>query len=161
MTEKGSIEQWGYRKLVLFLSSNAGLGYAPVAPGTFGTLAGIPVFYYLSRFSWSLQLITLIAILFLSIWLCDIAGKYYAEADDGRIVIDELIGYLITTAFLPFSWPVAILGFFWFRVFDILKPPPANWFDREMKNGLGVTLDDVIAGIYAAILLRICLALFN
>ncbi|MDA3904034.1 MAG: phosphatidylglycerophosphatase A [Desulfuromusa sp.] len=161
MTEKGSIEQWGYRKLVLFLSSNAGLGYAPVAPGTFGTLAGIPVFYYLSRFSWSLQLITLIAILCLSFWVCDIAGKYYAEADDGRIVIDELIGYLITTAFLPFSWPVAILGFFWFRVFDILKPPPANWFDREMKNGLGVTLDDVIAGIYAAILLRICLALFS
>ncbi len=160
MTEKNQLEQWGYRKLVLFLSSNAGLGYAPVAPGTFGTLAGIPTFYYLSRFSWPLQLLTLIAIVFLSFWVCDIAGKYYGEADDGRIVIDELTGYLITVAFLPFSWPVAILGFIWFRIFDIIKPPPASWFDRKMKNGLGVTLDDVMAGIYAAIALRFCLWLF-
>ena len=161
MTEKNPLEQWGYRKLVLFLSSNAGLGYAPVAPGTFGTLAGIPVFYYMSHFSWPLQFITLTTILFLSFWACDVAGKFYDEADDGRIVIDEMIGYLITTAFLPFSWPVAILGFIWFRIFDIVKPPPASWFDREMKNGLGVTLDDVMAGIYAAIALRICLALFS
>ncbi|MCW8859256.1 MAG: phosphatidylglycerophosphatase A [Deltaproteobacteria bacterium] len=160
MTEPTLTEHNGYRKLVLFLSSNAGLGYAPIASGTFGTLAGIPGFYYLSRFSWPLQFITLTAILFLSFWVCDLAGKFYQEADDGRIVIDELIGYLITVAFLPFSWPVAILGFIWFRLFDILKPPPASWFDREMKNGIGVTLDDVIAGIYAAILLRICLALF-
>lgn len=160
MSEEDSIEQWSYRKLVLFLSSNGGLGYAPIAPGTFGTLAGIPVFYYLSNFSWPLQLLTLLAILFLSIWVSDVAGKFYGEADDGRIVIDELIGYLVTTAFLPFSWPAAILGFIWFRLFDIVKPPPANWFDREMKNGVGVTMDDVMAGIYAAIALRICLWLF-
>lgn len=160
MTEKSSPGQRCYRKLVLVLSSNGGLGYAPKAPGTFGTLAGIPAFYYLSNFSWSLQLLTLIAILFLCFWVCDVAGKYYGEADDGRIVIDELIGYLIATAFLPFSWSTAILGFIWFRFFDIIKPPPANWFDQKMKNGIGVTLDDVVAGIYAAIALRICLALF-
>ena len=160
MSEEDTIEQWGYRKLVLFLSSNGGLGYAPIASGTFGTLAGIPAFYYLSNFSWPLQLLTLLAILFLSFWVSDVAGKFYGEADDGRIVIDELIGYLVTTAFLPFSWPAAILGFIWFRIFDIVKPPPANWFDREMKNGVGVTLDDVMAGIYAAIVLRICLLLF-
>ncbi len=161
MIEKSSLEHWSYRRLILFLSSNGGLGYAPLAPGTFGTLAGIPAFYYLSRFSWPLQFFTLTAILFLSFWVCDVAGKYYGEADDGRIVIDELIGYLITTAFLPFSWSAAILGFIFFRIFDIVKPPPANWVDREMKNGLGVTLDDVMAGIYAALLLRICLALFS
>ncbi|MCK5913566.1 MAG: phosphatidylglycerophosphatase A, partial [Desulfuromusa sp.] len=74
MTEKNPTEQWGYRKLVLFLSSNGGLGYAPIAPGTFGALAGIPTFYYLSRFSWPLQLLTLVAILFLSFWICDVAG---------------------------------------------------------------------------------------
>ena len=160
MTESQATEQNGPRKLVLFLASNAGLGYAPIAPGTFGTLAGIPAFYYLSRFSWPLQLITLVAILFLSFWACDLAGKYYREADDGRIVIDELIGYLITVFLLPFSWSTAIIGFIWFRIFDILKPPPASWFDREMKNGIGVTLDDVMAGIYAAIMLRVCLMLF-
>lgn len=149
------------RKLVLFFASNAGLGYAPIAPGTFGTLAGIPAFYYISRFPWILQFLTLTAILFLSFWICERAGQLYQEADDGRIVIDELLGYLVTTAFLPFSWTAAIVGFILFRIFDILKPPPVDWFDREMKNGLGVTLDDAVAGIYAAILLRLLLLLFS
>ena len=158
---ESSQPQGAQRNLVLFLASNAGLGYAPFASGTFGSLAGIPVFYYLSCFGWPLQLITLVAICFLSFWAAEGAGKIYAEADDGRIVIDELIGYLVTVAFLPFSWTVALLGFFWFRLFDIIKPPPANWFDREMKNGVGVTLDDVVAGVYAAIALRICLAIFG
>lgn len=160
MTKQCPFRSFNYRNLVLFISSNGGLGYAPIAPGTFGTLAGIPAFYYLSNFSWPLQLITLIAIIFLSIWACDFAGDYYKEADDGRIVIDELAGYLVTTAFLEFSWTAAILGFIWFRIFDIIKPPPANWFDREMKNGLGVTLDDIMAGVYAAIALRLCLGIF-
>ena len=149
------------RRLILFLASNGGLGYAPAASGTFGTLAGIPAFYYLAQSSFSIQLITLAALIFLSFWVCDKAGVIYQEADDGRIVIDELAGYLITTAFLPYSHGTALLAFIWFRVFDILKPPPVSWFDREMKNGLGVTLDDVMAGIYAAILLRICLVLFS
>jgi len=161
MTEPGPENNTRYRLPILFLASNAGLGYAPVASGTFGTLAGIPVFYYISRFPWVLQFFTLAALLFLSFWICDLAGRIYAEADDGRIVIDELIGYLITVAFLPFTWGTAIGAFIWFRIFDILKPPPANWFDREMKNGIGVTLDDAVAGIYAAICLRLCLALFS
>lgn len=97
----------------------------------------------------------------LKLLACDLAGKIYQEPDDGRIVIDELIGYLITTAFLPFSWPAAILGFIWFRIFDIVKPPPASWFDREMKNGIGVTMDDVMAGLYALVLLRLCLIPFS
>lgn len=161
MIEQSNNDDSTMRKLVLFLSSNAGLGYAPIASGTFGTLAGIPAFYYLSQFSWPLQLVTLAALLCLSFWVCDQAGHYYQECDDGRIVIDELLGYLVTTAFLPFSWSAAILGFFWFRVFDILKPPPVNWFDREIKNGVGVTLDDVMAGLYALVLLRISLLMFS
>ncbi|WP_303720582.1 phosphatidylglycerophosphatase A [Malonomonas rubra] len=159
MTEPPKTEEL-LRKLILLLASNAGLGYAPVASGTIGSLMGIPFFYYLSCFSWPLQLVTFIALLFLSFWACDEAGKIYGEADDGRIVIDELVGYLATVLFLPFSWGAAIIGFFWFRLFDILKPGPAGWFDREMKNGVGVTLDDVVAGIYAAIALRLCLWIF-
>ncbi len=152
--------QGALRKLILFLSSNAGLGYAPVASGTFGSLMGIPFFYYLSGFGWFLQLLTFLALLFLSFWACEEAGKIYNEADDGRIVIDELVGYLATVLFLPFSWSTALLGFFWFRLFDITKPQPARWFDQKMKNGVGVTLDDLAAGIYAAIALRLCLWMF-
>lgn len=149
------------RRLILFLSSNAGLGYAPLASGTFGTLAGIPIFYLTGAWPWWLFLVTLTALLFFSFWLSDAAGKIYGVADDGRIVVDELVGYLVTVAFLPWSWPVALLGFLWFRVFDILKPPPARWFDTHLKNGIGVVLDDVAAGVYGAIALRLTLWLFN
>ena len=149
------------RRLILFLSSNAGLGYAPIASGTVGTLAGIPVFYLTGAWPWWLLMPTFTALLFLSIWVADAAGQIYGVADDGRIVIDELVGYLVTVAFLPWSWPAALLGFFWFRLFDIVKPPPARWFDKHLKHGVGVVLDDFAAGIYAAIALRLTLWLFN
>jgi phosphatidylglycerophosphatase A len=149
------------RKLILILASNAGLGYAPVASGTFGTLAGIPVFFLVSDWPWWLYVITMTALLFLSFWVSDAAGQIYGVADDGRIVIDELVGYLVTVAFLPWSWWTAILGFFWFRLFDIVKPPPAGWFDKNLKHGVGVVLDDFAAGIYAAIALRLTLWVFN
>lgn len=145
------------RRFVLILASNGGLGYAPFASGTFGTLAGIPCFALLAVFPPPLQALTWTALLFVSFWAAGEAGKIYGVVDDGRIVIDELVGYLVTTAFLPFSWTAAILGFFWFRLFDILKPPPASWFDREVKNGYGVVLDDVAAGVYAALALRLSL----
>ncbi|MDT8444165.1 MAG: phosphatidylglycerophosphatase A [Desulfuromonadales bacterium] len=149
------------RKLILFFSSNAGLGYAPLASGTVGTLAGIPIFYLISSWPWWLFLGTFTALLFLSFWVADAAGHIYGVADDGRIVIDELVGYLATIAFLPWSWPVALLGFFWFRLFDIVKPPPAGWLDKNLKHGVGVVLDDLAAGIYAAIALRLTLWFFN
>jgi phosphatidylglycerophosphatase A len=77
--------------------------------------------------------------------------------DDGRIVIDELIGYLTAVMFLPFSWSTAIIAFVLFRFFDIFKIFPASWFDTRMKNAFGVVLDDVVAGIYAGLVLRLIL----
>ncbi len=145
------------RRFILFFASNGGLGYAPVASGTFGTLAGIPLFWLLARLPGPLWLLTWTALLVLACWIADAAGRIYGVADDGRIVIDELVGYLATVALLPFSWPAALIGFLWFRVFDIAKPPPASWFDRRWKNGVGVVLDDVVAGIYAAGALRLTL----
>lgn len=145
------------RRFILFLSSNAGLGYFPFAPGTVGTLAGIPAFYLLAHFPAPLYAATWAGLLFLAFWSAGQAGKIYGVVDDGRIVIDELVGYLVTVAFLPFSWPAALLGFIFFRLFDIAKPPPASWFDRRLKNGYGVVLDDVAAGLYGALALRLCL----
>ena len=143
------------RPFILCLSSNLGLGYAPIASGTFGTLAGPPLFWYLAQFSPLRQIILYFVLLGLSFWLAEKAGHIYQTADDGRIVIDELMGYLTTVFFLPFSWPTAIAAFILFRFFDIVKPPPASTIDRRMKNGIGVVLDDVAAGIYAAIVLRL------
>jgi phosphatidylglycerophosphatase A len=145
------------RHFILFLSTNAGLGCFPVASGTVGTLAGIPAFYLFAFLPTALYLATWFGLLFLSFWVAGQAGKIYGVADDGRIVIDELVGYLVTVAFLPFSWTNALLGFLFFRLFDITKVPPAHWFDRRLKNGFGVVLDDVVAGIYGALALRLCL----
>jgi phosphatidylglycerophosphatase A len=145
------------RRFILFLSSNAGLGYFPVAPGTVGTLAGVPVFFLLAPLPAPLYALTWVGILFLAFWVSGAAGRYYGVVDDGRIVIDELVGYLVTVAFLPFSWTTALLGFACFRFFDISKVFPANWFDRRLKNGYGVVLDDVVAGLYGALALRLIL----
>ncbi|NLV23667.1 MAG: phosphatidylglycerophosphatase A [Deltaproteobacteria bacterium] len=149
------------RRLIILLSSNLGLGYAPVASGTFGTLAGIPCFWLLAGRPAAVQLGAYLVLLALSFWAAEQAGRIYQSADDGRIVIDELMGYLTTVLFLPFSWSTACAAFFLFRFFDIAKPPPASTIDRRMKNGIGVVLDDVAAGIYAAATLRIYLWLLS
>ncbi len=148
-------------RLILFFSSNAGLGYSPVAPGTVGTLAGIPCFYLLARLPAGLYTLSWLALLALACWAAHGAGRIYGVVDDSRIVIDELVGYLAAVAFLPFSWSTALLGFLFFRIFDIVKIPPASWIDRHWKNGLGVVLDDVVAGLYAALALRLCLPLLQ
>ncbi len=145
------------RSLVLFLASIAGLGYSPIVSGTVGTLAGLPAFYLLAGLSAPLYGLVWLLVFAVAVWVSHQAGRIYGVADDGRIVIDELAGYLVTVAFLPFTWATALLGFFWFRVFDILKPPPVNWVDRTLKNGFGVVLDDVLAGVYAALALRLTL----
>lgn len=145
------------RCLTLMLASNFGLGYAPVASGTFGTLAGIPLFYLMADLAPLYFSLLWLLLLGLSFWVAAEAGRYYQTVDDGRIVIDELVGYLVTIAWLPFSWTTAGLGFVLFRLFDIVKPPPAGWFDRNLKNGVGVVLDDVAAGVYAAMTLRLLL----
>ena len=142
-------------KIILFFATNAGLGYAPVASGTFGTLMGIPLFYLMAPLNPEFFAFAWLAILLLSFWSASGAGKIFNVVDDGRIVIDELIGYLTTVAFLPFNWPIAIGGFLLFRFFDIVKIWPASWFDNKVKNGFGVVMDDVVAGIYAAGCLRL------
>lgn len=148
------------RRFILLLSSNAGLGYAPVASGTFGTLAGIPAYWLLAKLPPGLWSVTVVALFFLGCWAAGEAGKIYGVVDDGRIVIDELIGYLVAIAFLPFTWKTAIIGFILFRFFDIIKPQPARYFDRQIKNGYGVVLDDVVAGLYSALTLRMILHFF-
>lgn len=144
-------------RFILFLATNGGLGNAPFASGTVGTLAGIPVFFLMAKLSPLPYVIVWLVLLVLSFWVASEAGKIYGVVDDGRIVIDELVGYLVTVAFLPFSWTTALLGFFFFRLFDISKIPPARWFDRRVKNGIGVVMDDVVAGLYGAVALYFCL----
>lgn len=130
-----------------------GSGYSPFASGTAGTLAAIPLYLLLSSLPLHLYLITLAAFFFLACWISGKAEVLFNEQDSGKIVIDEVVGYLVTMTAIPMDWRYIIAGFFLFRFFDIVKLPPASWFDRKLKNGYGVVLDDVAAGVHSWIAL--------
>lgn len=134
----------------LVWSSGLGAGYFPVASGTFGTLAALPFAFLLSLvqpwWGWALAVAIFVAV---SVAAAHRAGQIYGIVDARYIVADEFAGLFLTVAFLPFTWQTAVAGFFLFRILDILKPWPASFFDRKVKNGFGVTFDDVVAGLYA------------
>jgi phosphatidylglycerophosphatase A len=143
------------RLFVVIAASWFGTGFSPFASGTVGTLAAIPFYLVLGRLSLPHYLLMLAAFTAFSCWISDRAEIIFGEKDSGKIVIDEVVGYLVTMTAVPFSWPAVAAGFLLFRFFDITKIPPARWFDRRMKNGCGVVLDDVVAGVYACIALHL------
>ena len=124
-------------------------GYAPVAPGTAGTLAAVPVFWALRDLPLGIYLLTVAAFIAVACFAAARAGRYWKVVDASPIVIDEVAGYLVTMALLPWTWGTAIAGFLAFRLFDVMKPWPASYFDRKVKNGFGVVMDDVFAGVWA------------
>jgi phosphatidylglycerophosphatase A len=141
--------------LALVWSSGLGSGYFPVASGTFGTLVAMPFAWMMSRLSPLAWVTVMAAFLAVTMAAAQRAGQLHGIADAGTIVADEFAGLFVTMAFLPFTWQAAVAGFFLFRIADILKPWPASWFDRKVKNGLGVTMDDVIAAVYARIAMEV------
>jgi len=124
-------------------------GFVPVAPGTVGTLGAIPLFWALRDLPLALYFLTLVAFIALSTFAASAAGRYWKVVDASPIVIDEVAGYLVTMALVPWSWETAIAGFLLFRLFDVMKPWPASYFDRVVKSGFGVVMDDVAAGVWA------------
>lgn len=127
-------------------------GYSPVAPGTAGTLGAIPLAWAVSLLPFPAHLAAIAAVYAISLPAAQRAGAYWGIADASPIVIDEVVGYLVAMAFVPWSWPAALWAFLLFRLFDVLKPWPASAFDR-VKNGFGVVMDDVAAGVYAGVVL--------
>ena len=142
-------------RLAVFIATVGYCGYFPVAPGTVGSAAGL-VAYLLVWWTHSPVVeIGLIAGLFaVGVWAGTTAEQYFGGIDPGPVVIDEVVGMLITLAFIPVGWSGAVAGFFLFRVFDVLKPYPAGRFE-QLHGGLGVMADDAMAGVYANISLRL------
>ncbi|HIF53811.1 MAG TPA: phosphatidylglycerophosphatase A [Methylococcaceae bacterium] len=138
------------RNPVLFLAFGFGSGLSRLMPGTMGTLAAIPVYLLFIQTNFWLYSVLTLLVMVAGVWICDAAAKKLGVHDFGGIVWDEIAGFLITMWWVPFSWYAVFLGFVFFRVFDILKPWPINWIDRKVDGGLGIMLDDVIAGIMAA-----------
>lgn len=141
-----------------FLALGAGSGLFPVAPGTAGTLAGIPLLLLMP--ATPVVYLGVTALLFaIGVWCCGVCAKNLGVHDHGAIVWDEVVGLLVTMVAVPRSLLWIVLGFALFRFFDILKPWPISWIDARVDGGLGIMLDDVIAGVFAALVLHIVMRL--
>ena len=137
------------RNPVHFLAFGCGSGLAPTAPGTVGTLAAIPLYLLLNQLPLNTYLLLLIAAFGLGIWLCGASARALGVHDHGGIVWDEFVGFWITMVAAPPGWQWVLAGFLLFRLFDILKPFPINGLDRRIGGGLGIMLDDAVAGTFA------------
>jgi phosphatidylglycerophosphatase A len=140
---------------VHLLAFGLGSGAVPKAPGTAGTVAAIPLYLLLQPLEpWIYLLVT--AVLFLAgIWLCGRTSRDLGVHDHGGIVWDEWVGFLVTLWLAPSGWVWLLAGFVLFRLFDILKPWPIGWLDRRVGGGLGIMLDDLLAGFYGFALLQL------
>lgn len=134
-----------------FFGLGFGSGLATKAPGTFGTLVGYPLFWLISVYALSTQLIIITALFLVGIYFCDVTGKALGVSDHGGIVWDEIVAMMLVLAFTPNQWQWWLVAFLLFRLFDIWKPFPIRQFDAKLKNGFGVMFDDLLAAIYAII----------
>jgi phosphatidylglycerophosphatase A len=148
----------GRRVLPLALATACGVGHAPVAPGTFGSLVGLACWLALPDAP-VVQAAAIVALFAAGVWSAQAAEMHYGKSDPGQVVIDEVVGMMATLFLNPVGWPGLLAGFVLFRLADIVKPYPADRLER-LHGGLGVMTDDVMAGVYANLALRAGLWLF-
>jgi len=139
----------------LAIATVFGVGYAPIAPGTFGSAAGLVVWWLLPS-SPAAQAVAIVVIFCAGSWGGSVAERYFGRTDPGQVVIDEVLGMLITLFLNPVGWTGAFAGFFLFRIFDVIKPYPANRLE-QLHGGIGVMADDAMAAVYANLVLRAAL----
>ncbi len=136
------------------LALGFGSGLAPVGPGTAGTLVAIPIYYFMQPLSLPVYLL-IVAVLFIAgIYICAHTTRRLGVHDHGGIVWDEIVGYLVTMTAAPAGWEWLLAGFVLFRIFDIFKPWPIRWLDRQVHGGFGIMLDDLVAGVFALLVLQ-------
>lgn len=150
-----------WRNPIHFLAFGFGSGTLPIAPGTWGTIAAIPIYLLLRDLSLFYYVLVLLVVIGAGIWLSDVTERDIGIPDYSGIVWDEIAGFLITMFAAPRQWIWIVVGFVLFRLFDIWKPWPIQKIDSYVKGGLGVMLDDVFAGIYALIGLQVMLMLIS
>ena len=143
----------GAAAVATWLATGFGSGFSPVAPGTAGTLVAVPLAYLLPA-GFPAQGLVVALVVALAIWSAGVAAPGFGLKDPGQIVVDEIAGYLVTVAFLPAGWVTLAVGFVLFRLFDIAKPPPCRWAET-LPGGLGIVADDLLAGLYANLVIRI------
>lgn len=152
-----SIPKFNLKKWYQFLALGFGSGLAAKAPGTFGTLAAVPLVALLLWLGNGYLLAFVIAGSILGVYLCGKTAEDIGEHDHQAIVWDEIVGYGITLLWAPLHWQTLVLGFVLFRLFDIVKPWPINVLDKQLHGGLGIMLDDIAAGFAALLALQLLL----
>ena len=142
-------------RAVIFLATGFFVGTVPFAPGTFGSIIGLPLVFLLSRINLLLSVAYILLFILFAIGIASATEKILNQKDPAKIVIDEIAGIMVAFTGLPFNLKTVIAGFVIFRVFDILKPFPIRSLERRVGGGSGVVLDDVLAGVYANLILRL------
>jgi len=146
-------------KAVIFLATGCFVGKIPFAPGTWGSLAGLPICWLSSQAGAPAAVLGVLLIVALAVWVAGQAEKILAQKDPGCIVVDEIAGILITFIALPWNFTSVCAGFFIFRILDIVKPFPICWVEKKFSGGIGIVGDDVMAGILGNLILRMALRL--
>ncbi len=138
-----------------FLAFGFGSGLSPKAPGTVGTIAAVPIYFYLSALSLEYYLMVCVFVSLIGIVICGKSAKLLNTHDHPGIVWDEFAGFFITMIAVPLSWQNILLGFIFFRLFDIFKPWPISWLDKQVDGGLGIMVDDIIAGFFSLVCIHL------
>ena len=142
------------QRLGLFIATCGYLGYVPIAPGTFGSAAGLAVFYAVrSTGSLSVEIAAIFALFAVGVWSGTVAEHHFGGIDPAPVILDEVVGMLITLALLPVNVAGAVTGFLIFRVLDVVKPWPSAQFEK-LPGGLGVMADDGMAALYGNLVMR-------
>ena len=144
-----------HRPAVLFLATGCNIGKMPFAPGTFGSLSALFPCYLLALLPLWAEIAVIVAFVCIAILVADKAEKLLAQKDPGSIVIDEIAGMMVTLAGLPFNSVTVVSGFIIFRILDIAKPFPIRTIEKRLKGGVGIVVDDLVAGIMGNMILRI------
>ena len=153
MTTKDPKQVW--LQPIHFMAFGFGSGLSPVMPGTCGTVVGVLIYSLIQNLNTYLYAFILLLSLLAGIWICDKSAKDLGVHDHPSIVWDEIAGYLLTMFLVPKGWLWVLLGFVYFRLFDIWKPWPIKTIDKRVEGGLGIMLDDVVAGVFAWVLLQL------
>lgn len=154
-TQDKDVKKLSLLNPVHFLALGFGSGKAAKAPGTFGTLAAVPVVLLMQQLSLMPYLVITLICSLAGVYICGQAAKDMGAHDHGAIVWDEVVGLMITMIAVPANWLWLAIGFALFRFFDIIKPWPISWLDAKVDGGFGIMIDDVLAGVFALISLQL------
>jgi phosphatidylglycerophosphatase A len=154
----------GFRFLVChpahFIALSGGAGLVPFAPGTFGTIVALPLYWFIGATLAPLVFFGILAVLFaMGIWACEVTGRALGNGDHGAMVWDETVAFLLVLFFTPLHLYWMAFAFVLFRFFDIVKPPPIRYYERAFKGGFGVMIDDILAAFYTLLVLAVTMTI--